>query len=91
MRFKNASVIRKISVRNADSVRNDPEVRMFIEDAQKSREERGDLFSACREYPGKTVFSPKEEAGSSAISALRILKIFWSERAIWTTGTSGTS
>ena len=43
MRFKNASVIRKISVRNADSVRNDPEVRMFIEDAPKKPGRKGRL------------------------------------------------
>jgi hypothetical protein len=43
MWFKNAGVIRKISVRNADSVRNDPEVRMFIEDAQKKPGRKGRL------------------------------------------------
>ena len=43
MWFRNASVIKKISIKNADSVRNDPEIKKFIEDAGEKLGRKGRL------------------------------------------------
>lgn len=53
MWFRNACVIKKLSIKNADSVRNDPEISMFIEDAGEKLGRKGRLVLRLSGIPEK--------------------------------------